>query len=88
MDLASSTLQRVNYRELDLSPLSMCLLKCQLYIGDYKNGLQVFDENLKQIADMQLVQLGCINGLTSLLNEALVIAADSGLVHISRQGKI
>ena len=88
VDLACSTLQRVNYRELDSRPLSMCLLNGQLYIRTQENGLQVFDENLQRIGDHEGEDLGCIYGLTPLLNEALVVASDSGLFHITKQGKI
>ena len=87
VDLACSTLQKIDERRLDISASSMCLLKGQLYIGTETNGLQVFDENLKQIGDIQLAQLGCIYGLTPLLHETLVVAANSGLFHINQQGR-
>ena len=65
----------------------MCLLKGQLYVGTRTNSLQVFDENLKHIGENKLEQLGPIYGVTPLLNETLVVAADSGLFHINQQGK-
>ena len=65
----------------------MGILKGQLYRGAGQNHLQVFDENLKHIGENKLEQLGCMYGLTPLLNETLVVAADSGLFHINRQGK-
>ena len=87
MNLARSSLKMVEERQLDSKPSSVCILKRQLYIGTAENGLQVFDENLKPIGDNQCIHLGPIYGLTSLLNERVVIAADSGLFHINQQGK-
>ena len=87
VDIACSILQKVDERQLDTSATSMCLLNGQLYIGTGKNGLQVFDENLKHMGENKLEQLGCMYGLTPLLNETLVVAAKSGLFHINQQGK-
>ena len=66
----------------------MCLLKGQLYIGTRTNSLLFnFNKNLKHIGENELEQLGPIYGVTPLLNETLVVAADSGLFHINQQGR-
>ena len=87
VELTCSTLQRVNDQELDSWCYSMCLLKGQLYIKTIKHGLQVFDKNLKQIGENELEQLEPIYSVTPLLNDTLVVAAGTGLLHINQQGK-
>ena len=87
VDLTHSTLHMVAEPRLYSRPLSMYLIKGQFYIGTEKYGLEVFDENLKQIVYNQLAHLGPINGFAPLLNEILVVAADSGLFLFNQQGK-
>ena len=65
----------------------MCLIKGEIYIATKKNSLHVFDEKLNRTRDIQLVQLERIYGVNPLLNETLIVAADSGLFHINQQDK-
>ena len=84
-DLRSKPLQYIDKMFIDGSASSMFALEKEIYIG-CSGGLHIYNQGLKKCREIRFDKSMQVNGISSLPDKTLIVAAGSGLFHIDNQG--